>query len=77
MKSLPAPSEDHHFVFGIGADGLEKLAHRAVILHAQLDRASRGMRLRQNHAVLAAFQFVMLLESLLVLLELGGSDKIH
>ena len=74
---LARAREDHHFVFGIRADGLEKLADGTMIFDAQLDGSARGMRLNENDAVLAAFEFVMLLESLLVFLKFRGGDKIH
>jgi hypothetical protein len=48
-----------------------------MIFNAQLDRAARSVRLRENDAVLAAFQFVMLLESFFVFLEFGRGDEIH
>jgi hypothetical protein len=71
------PREDHDFVFRIRTDGLEKLADGTMIFDAQLDGSARSMRLNENDAVLAALQFVMLFEPLLVFLELWGGDKIH
>jgi hypothetical protein len=59
------------------ADRLEKLADRAMIFDTQLNGSSSGVRLHENDAVLAAFQFVMLLESLFVFVELGTLDEIY
>jgi hypothetical protein len=48
-----------------------------VIFNAQLDWSAHGVRLRENNAVRAAFQFVMLLESFFVILELGRGHEIY
>ncbi len=68
--------EDHDFVFRVGADGFEELADGAVIFDAELDGAAPCVGLREDDAVGAAVQFVVLLEAFLVFLEFGGGDEI-
>jgi len=48
-----------------------------MIFNAQLDRTAGGVCLRENDSILAALQFVMLLESFFVFLEFGRGDEIH
>src|ERR1700730_2193808 len=74
---LARAGENHDFVFRVRADRLEKLADRAMIFDTQLNGSSSGVRLHEDDAVLAAFQFVMLLESLFVFVELGTLDEIY
>ena len=71
MKSPPT-GEDQDFVLGIRADVLRSLAKRPMVLHAELNRAAHRVRLRQEHAVRAALQPEMVLESFPVLLEAWG-----
>ena len=65
MNSSPEPGEDHDLVFGIGADGLEHLSDRPVVLDAELDRSALGVRFYQNDAVGAARHLVEILEALI------------
>ncbi len=48
-----------------------------MIFDAQLDRSAFGMGFDENDAILAALQFVVLFESLLVFLELRWGHKIY
>ena len=48
---LARTGQDQQFVLGIGADGLEELAERAVVFDAELDGATPGVGLGQQNAV--------------------------
>jgi len=61
----------------IRADGLEELPDRAMIFDAQLDGSAGAVRLNEDDSVFAAFEFLMLLESLFVFFKFGRGDKIH
>ena len=68
--------QDQHLVAGVGADRLQHLAERAVVLHAELDRAAQSVRRDQQDAVVAAFHPVEVPERFPVLLEAGSGHEI-
>jgi hypothetical protein len=68
---VPGTGQDQQLVLRVGAGGLEELAERPVVLHAQLDRAALGVGLGQQHAVVAAIEPEEPGEGLPVLLEPG------
>jgi hypothetical protein len=69
------PGEDQDLVLRVGADGLEHLPDRPVVLDAELDRPTVGMCLYENDAVLPALHLVEILEALFVLFELRRLDE--
>ena len=67
--------KDQHLIARIGADGLEQLTHRAVILHAQLDRSTLRVRFGEDHAVGASREPVVILEQFPVIIEVRRRVK--
>jgi hypothetical protein len=73
---LSAAAEDQDFVLRIGADRLQHLPERAMILHAQLDRPAAGVSLDEDHAVFAPFNLVVIFEAFAVLIELWSRNEL-
>ena len=68
--------EDEYLVVRVGAGGLEELAERTMVLHAELDRAAGGVRPGEQDAVVTPLQGEEVLEELLVVVELGRGQEL-
>jgi len=76
MKSCPDPVRINSSFSGIGADRLEKLPERAMVLHAELDRTAVGVGLNKDDSILTPFKLEEILEAFLILCKLGRWDKL-
>ena len=75
MNSSPLPVRISDLVLRVGAQGLEHLAERTVVLNAELDRPIERVRGGDHHTVVA-LQVEEVPKRLAIVLELGGRDEL-